>query len=359
MIHISTPGRICLFGEHQDYLGLPVIAAANSRRIHLRGQATPGPRIRIRLPDIGREESFSVSPSPLPYTRPRDYFRSGYNVLLRQGLRFSQGAEAAITGNIPINSGTSSSSALLVSWLHFLSKVADEPRDFSQEALGRLAYEAEVLEFNEPGGMIDQLSTAVGQVAYIEFEPQVKVEALHPRLGAFVLGDSQQPKDTLGVLQRAKFARLELVKKIQGFQPDFSLVAFEAAGLSSLKNKLTPDEFLLLEGTLTNRDLLRQMLTALQTNTLTDAQLGQALTAHHAVLREVLGVSTPKIENMLNAALAAGAAGGKINGSGGGGCMFAYAPENPEAVAAAIEAAGGRAYVIAIDEGTRSEGAKE
>ena len=29
---ITTPGRICLFGEHQDYLGLPVIALAISLR---------------------------------------------------------------------------------------------------------------------------------------------------------------------------------------------------------------------------------------------------------------------------------------------------------------------------------------
>ncbi|HAO48430.1 MAG TPA: GHMP kinase, partial [Runella sp.] len=34
---ISTPGRICLFGEHQDYLGLPVVAAAISRRISIEG----------------------------------------------------------------------------------------------------------------------------------------------------------------------------------------------------------------------------------------------------------------------------------------------------------------------------------
>ena len=28
MIKISTPSRLCLFGEHQDYLGLDVIALA-------------------------------------------------------------------------------------------------------------------------------------------------------------------------------------------------------------------------------------------------------------------------------------------------------------------------------------------
>ncbi len=35
--------------------------------------------------------------------------------------------------------------------------------------------------------------------------------------------------------------------------------------------------------------------------------------------------------------LDAGAYGAKINGSGGGGCMFAYAPASPEKVKAAIE----------------------
>jgi galactokinase len=31
-MQITTPGRICLFGEHQDYLGLPIIALAISLR---------------------------------------------------------------------------------------------------------------------------------------------------------------------------------------------------------------------------------------------------------------------------------------------------------------------------------------
>ena len=66
----------------------------------------------------------------------------------------------------------------------------------------------------------------------------------------------------------------------------------------------------------------------------------------------MLDVSTVKIDNMLDAALDAGALGGKITGSGGGGCMFAYAPDNPEIVAEAIQKAGGRSFVINSDIGT-------
>ena len=32
VLKVSTPSRICLFGEHQDYLGLEVIASAINLR---------------------------------------------------------------------------------------------------------------------------------------------------------------------------------------------------------------------------------------------------------------------------------------------------------------------------------------
>jgi galactokinase len=51
---------------------------------------------------------------------------------------------------------------------------------------------------------------------------------------------------------------------------------------------------------------------------------------------------------MLNVANNAGAYGGKINGSGGGGCMFVYAPENTKTIAKAIEDVGGKAYIVNI-----------
>ena len=56
---------------------------------------------------------------------------------------------------------------------------------------------------------------------------------------------------------------------------------------------------------------------------------------------------------MMDAAKNAGALGGKINGSGGGGCMVAYAPDDPQTVAEAIESVGGKSYIIRSDEGTK------
>ena len=56
---------------------------------------------------------------------------------------------------------------------------------------------------------------------------------------------------------------------------------------------------------------------------------------------------------MIDSANEAGAVGCKINGSGGGGCMFAYAPGKASKVADAIESVGGKAFLINADEGTK------
>ena len=54
---------------------------------------------------------------------------------------------------------------------------------------------------------------------------------------------------------------------------------------------------------------------------------------------------------MINAALDAGALGCKINGSGFGGTMFAYAPGNEIEVTQSIKDCGGKPYLISIVSG--------
>ena len=119
---------------------------------------------------------------------------------------------------------------------------------------------------------------------------------------------------------------------------------------------LNPDEYALFYSNLSDRDILRTAKTMFEgKDTFNDVKLGQLLSAHQDNLRDAKRVSTPKINRMIEASLNAGALGGKINGSGGGGCMFAYAPTNTEAVVEAIEREGGKAYIIEVAEGSKEE----
>ncbi|GAA4409506.1 mevalonate kinase [Nibrella viscosa] len=353
MLKASTPGRICLFGEHLDYLGLPVIAAAISCRIAISAKRMRQPVVHLHLPDIGAAEQFALDGRQLPYQQDRDYYKSSVNLLLRKGFTFSEGIEATVQGTIPINSGTSSSSALIVTWLNVLSRLADSPREISPTQLAEWANIAEVLEFGEPGGMMDHYATAVGHVIYLESNPAIQLTALKPALGTFVLGDSLEPKDTIGILSRVRYGMGSILAKVNSVNPGFSLHHSEITEVGEFKDMLTKDEYTLLKGTLANRDILREALTLLQAPDLDHPRLGRLLNEHQANLRDAQRISTPKIDRMLDASLKAGALGGKINGSGGGGCMFAYAPDQAEAVAEAIEREGGKAYIIQVAEGTR------
>ena len=340
--------------EHQDYLGLPVIAAAISRRINLTAVPRSDQQVQINLPDVGRTESFSLA-GPLPYLAERDYFRSAVNLLRRaEGATFSTGFDVTVRGNIPINAGTSSSSALVVGWVNLLLHLADEPLTRSAEAIADLAYRAEVLEFGEPGGMMDQYATAVGDIIYLESQPAIHIRHLSPALGTFVLGDSGEPKDTLGILKHVKFGMLDALKKIRAHHPAFDLHTAPLSSASDYRHLLTADQFSLFQSNLSDRDILRDALRVLDAPVIDDGHLGELLNKHQDNLRDAKRISTPKIDRILTAVIQAGALGGKINGSGGGGCMFAYAPRNPEAVADAIEQQGGRAYIITVAPGTQA-----
>jgi len=353
-LRVTTPGRVCLFGEHQDYLSLPVVPCAISLRIGFEGSRRRDSIVQINLPDVGSRESFSLK-GRLPYTRERDYFRSCVNVLRRRGFSFSTGFDCEVRSAIPINAGTSSSSALTVTWVNFLARMSDQSRELSGEEVARLAHEAEVLEFGEPGGMMDHYSTACGGIIAIDFQPTIRVTPLKAGLKTFVLGDSGEPKDTKFILARVKDRVLEIQELLAASHPGFSLLRETVQGLDRFSVELDRQRMALLKGTVRNHEITKQARTLLDEEPLDHRRIGSLLNEHQAVLRDVLGISTPKIDRMIEEALGSGAYGAKINGSGGGGCMFAYAPENPETVMGAIERAGGKAYVVSPDEGTRTE----
>ncbi len=353
-LKISTPGRVCLFGEHQDYLQLPIVACAISLRISIEGVRRNDFMINIQLPNISEEEIFSIN-EPILYTKERDYFKSSAKIVLKYGFTFSSGFDCIVKGQIPINAGTSSSSALIVTWINFLTQMSDQAIQLPAEVLAKYAYEAEVLEFSEPGGMMDQYSTSIGGIIAIDFYPSIKVTKLDTSLNTFVLGNSHQPKNTKFILNHVKEQILNVDKILKNLYSDFSLQNVKFKELGKYSRHLNETQFQILKGTIKNRDLTVAARKELSLKNPDHRLIGKMLNEHHTVLRDILGISTPKIDAMIDAALKAGAFGAKINGSGGGGCMFAYAPQNSDKIKAAIEDAGGEAFIIVPDSGSTKE----
>jgi len=348
---VAAPGRICLFGEHQDFLGLPVIAAAIDLHITISGEPTPGTRLQLHMPDIGDTDEFDPS-RPLQPRNPRDYLRTAINVLHKQGVEPPRGWRCTITGNLPINAGCSSSSAMTVAWVKFLLEAAQAPGREDPAFIARLAHQAEVVEFGEPGGMMDHYTSAMGGVVHIDCREPITVTPLRQSIEGFVLGDSLERKETTAVLRRSKEDVLEGVRLLRQRRPQFDLHTTTLEQARLWLRDLPQRNALKVEANIIDRDLCRRGLELLRAD-LRPAALGQLLTQHHWELSRRLAVSTTKIDHMVQAALAAGALGAKINGSGGGGCMFAYAPGAEEVVAAALADAGGKPCIVHTDPGAR------
>mgnify|MGYP005860387899 CR=1 FL=1 len=142
------------------------------------------------------------------------------------------------------------------------------------------------------------------------------------------------------------------LRSLAEWYPGFDLHTTPKEELFPLLDRLPENVARKVRANLINRDLTVEAMKLFR-GAVDPVRLGELLTLHHEQLRDGIGVSTPKIDAMLEAALGAGALGGKINGSGGGGCMFAYAPGREDAVVEAMERAGGKAYRLTIDSGAR------
>jgi galactokinase len=351
-LQVSAPGRLCISGEHQDYFGLPIIAAAINLRISISGNKRKDKKFKIRLPDIKDKMEFLLK-KELTYQQERDYIRSAINVVQREGITLSSGWDCLIQGNIPINAGTSSSSALVVAWIKFLFEAARDSRASMPEKIAELGFSAEVAEFKEPGGKMDHYASSMGGIVSVHFERDMKIRKLKNPLKEFVLADSLQKKDTTGMLGYIKGNVLRGVSSVKKKIKTFGLRSSLSQEVQREIEKLPLEEKRLLQGTLLTRDLTKEVEALFESDDFDHNRFGQLLSNQHSVLRDYLQISTPKIEEMIEASLNAGALGAKINGSGGGGCIFAYSPGNAEKVAKALKKTDVKAYIIRVDDGAR------
>jgi galactokinase len=349
-----APGRTCLFGDHQDYLGLPVIACAINRDIKITAIQNDSHVFKINMEDINEIRVIDIYET-FPELESRDYFASSLRVLRRHGCVPNVGYDIMVKGNIPINSGTSSSSALLLSWINFLIEAYGVDDKVTPEFISEIGYKSEVLEHGEPGGMMDHYSIGVGNIVHIDTRTPFNCSIIGTQLKGLITGVSGVPKETIGLISELKGNALLAISIIKEQFKDFDLNQTEIVELKKYCNYL-PDRLIpFFEAAIKNHHYTKQALIEFNKTSLDLKRIGELMNKHHAVLRDLLKITVPRIDAMINAALQAGAYGAKIVGSGGGGSIVVIAPPQDETkVIDAILAAGAKeAYAVSVDPGVR------
>lgn len=329
MIKIKAAGRVCLFGDHQDYLGLPVIACAIDRYIHLEAVPNGSKLFKINFLDLKETRNISI-PYNLENYDPKDTFLAVLKVLERHNCIADRGYDISIKGNIPINAGLSSSSALVLIWIGFLVKAFGNEDLNNQERLAKIAFEAEVLERDGPGGKMDQYSIALGNIIYLETDKNAHYKTYQKKLPGLIIGESGIPKDTLGLLADRRSLAVEALEFLEDSIPNFDIKKVTAITKDDYMKLLAKPLRPYFNAAVQNYLITKQALLEFEKPKLDLVKIGKLMNAHHSVLKNDLKITVPKIDNMIDTALKHGAYGAKIVGSGGGGCIVAFVPEEKE-----------------------------
>lgn len=359
----SAPGRICLFGEHQDYLGLPVIAMAVNLRFYIEYNPAAGSIYRIQTPDLPeKERHLDINASKPGSTE--DFCWGIAQVLKEEGFTFPDGGLFKFHSRIPVRAGCSSSSAMSAAWLRLLLEIGDHPEKekyINDPVLcAQLVYRGEKEMFQGAGGMMDQYTCYIGGLLHVYPDAggplPYGVEKLEHEPREILLVDSGDPKDTQGVLSRTSETARRYMQEATESIPQFSLSQSTLTYFDLFGGQLGNDRARMhVRNQIRNRDLCQDALRLLRRGGMNSEILGTLFREEHEILAGTVGISTLKIDAHLGALRAAGSPGGKINGSGGGGTFFCVQSEPADEMEAYLKKRDLQYYPVQSEPGARIE----
>lgn len=354
-IHVKAPGRVCLFGDHQDYLGLPVIACAIDRYIEMWATPNNSQWLNFDFVDLKTSKTLNLNEDYSQF-EARDYIKSTLKVLKDKGVELSQGYDIKVSGDIPINAGLSSSSALVVGWLTAVLKICGRLDEFSAAEIGHLGYLAECVEHGESGGKMDQYTSAIGGAIFIETDKDMAYESLELPFDALIIAESGLPKQTLEGLKNLNQQAHTAIKEVKEQHRDFELSKINSSHLGQYVSTVNPELWPIFAAAVYNHQITQDAAKLIRLGNADRTLLAGLIYEHHKVLRDNLKVSTAQIEQLIKAAMDSGAPGAKIVGSGGGGCIAVLCSNRvTDKVVLALKSAG----ATQVFEARISKGAKE
>ncbi len=315
MTTTSAPGKIILVGEHAVVYGRPALAVPvhNVQATATVRDGQPGSGLTLHARDLDR--TFRLNH---PQDANEPLIVAARLALARLGFAPQDGDlpnwQVELHSEIPIASGLGSGAAISAALVLSLFARAGLPADAA--TVSEIVFESERLHHGTPSG-IDNTVIAYGQpVWFVKGQPpQTFVPRLPLMLAIADSGVASPTRETVGEV-RAAWQREP--KRYERLFDEMGAIAVEA------------------------RALIEQGSGGAEGQ----GRLGDLFNRNHKLLEQI-GVSSPTLNRLVDAARAAGAVGAKLSGGGRGGNVVALLKGSTrEAVVEALMAAGARRVLV-------------
>lgn len=307
-----APGRVNLIGDHTDHTGGLVLPLAIDRWTTVSGTAGG---TRLRLHSAQAEGRVDVA---LPVHDPRTVQPAWgrYAAAVAHVLHAATGLDAAVTTDLPVGAGLSSSAALEVAVALALGASAHD--DASRLATALACQRAEHLATGVPCGIMDQLTSLAGRADHALLidcdELSVTPVPLPPDVDVVVRFVAA--RTLAGSEYATRVAECRAAEQVIG--------PLREAAPGDWHRIHDPVTRARARHVITENHRVHSMVEALGAGDLTRA--GQLLVEGHASLRDNFGCSTRDMDDAVERWCARdGVFGARMTGGGFGGCVVALA----------------------------------
>ncbi len=328
----SAPARVCLYGEHQDYLLQKVIPAAINLRLNIISEKTKREYITISSKNLNK--SIRIFPSIEKLSNPNDSFKSFMEagiISLKQNFKDIQIPliSATIKSFIPVASGLSSSAALLVGWISHLAGILE--LNLKNDEIAELAYDAEHDIMSIPCGKMDQYSSAYGSIISLSCTEPPKLKCLNNPNSGLIIVNSNIPKLTNEVHGSKVYKIKSTVQKTEKLT-NLELENIQRDDIGKYAKELSKEELIIIQAIISIKEDTKLAERELQSVKPDLHLLGKLLSSQQDALRDGIRVSLPILDKIVKTGIEEGALGGKLTGAGLGGCAVLLVEENGKCI---------------------------
>jgi galactokinase len=317
-----APGRINLIGEHTDYNSGFVLPAAIQLATRVAVEWKEGRRIAVRSSNFDDRVEFDLDdPAPAARQHWSDYVRGVAIAIERAGHRL-RGADLAISSEIPIGVGLSSSAALEVAVA--LALLANSGISLDPDEIARLCQRAENDFVGPRCGIMDQFTSCRARAGHALLLDCQSLEVSYvpiPDSVKLVVCNTMVRHELAASEYNLRREQCEAGVKILGsLKPGVqSLRDVTEADLARDGNTLDPVTYRRCRHVVTENQRVLDASAALRGSDL--ARFGDLMAHSHRSLRDDYEVSCAELDLMVALALKLeGLHGARMTGGGFGGC---------------------------------------